>query len=159
MTDNLQFSHITRQWMDIFMHRSMRGWSHFAKSSGLSMPQFSILMQLHHRGGCGVSDISERFDISNAAASQLVDKLVHSGYLERTEDPSDRRAKVLNLTDKGRSFVDQGIHERHRWLDELVKSLSAEEKAKVSEALTILTDAAQRIEETNNFPKVSRVST
>lgn len=159
MTDKAQFSHITRQWMDIFMHRSMRGWSHFAKSTGLSMPQFSILMQLHHRGGCGVSDISERFDISNAAASQLVDKLVHSGYLERTEDPSDRRAKVLNLTNKGRSFVDQGIHERHRWLDELVKSLSAEEKAKVSEALTILTDAAQRIEETNNFPKVSRVST
>ncbi|SRR6266498_1841049 len=158
MTDNLQFSQITRQWMDIFMHRSMRGWSHFAKSTGLSMPQFSILMQLHHRGGCGLSEISERFDITNAAASQLVDKLVHSGYLERTEDPSDRRAKVLNLTDKGRSFVDQGIHERHRWLDELVKSLSAEEKAKVSEALTILTQAAQHTEEKNNFPKVSRVS-
>ncbi len=126
MTDNLQFSQITRQWMDIFMHRSMRGWSHFAKSTGLSMPQFSILMQLHHRGGCGLSEISERFDITNAAASQLVDKLVHSGYLERTEDPSDRRAKVLNLTDQGRSFVDQGIHERHRWVDELVRSLSAE---------------------------------
>jgi DNA-binding MarR family transcriptional regulator len=116
-------------------------------------------MQLHHRGGCGVSDISERFDITNAAASQLVEKLVQSGYLERAEDPSDRRAKVLNLTDKGRSFVEQGIKERHRWLDELVKNLSAEEKVKVSEALTILTEAAQRMEEKNNFPKVSRVST
>ena len=123
------------------------------------MPQFSILMQLHHRGGCGVSDISERFDISNAAASQLVDKLVQSGYLERAEDPSDRRAKVLNLTDKGRSFVEQGIAERHRWLDELMKNLSTAEKAKVSEALTILTEAAQRLEEKKDFPKVSRVPT
>jgi DNA-binding MarR family transcriptional regulator len=137
-----------RTWMDIFMYRSMRGWSHFAKSAGLSMPQFSILMQLHHRGGCGVSDISERFDITNAAASQLVDKLVHVGYLERAEDPFDRRAKVLNLTDKGRTFVEQGIQERHRWMDDLVKNLSAEEKVKVSEALTILTQAAQRMEET-----------
>ena len=148
MTDKVQFSQITRQWMDIFMHRSMRGWSHFAKSTGLSMPQFSILMQLHHRGRCGLSELSERFDITNAAASQLVDKLVQSGYLERTEDPSDRRAKMLNLSDKGRSFVELGIQERHRWMDELVKSLSAEEIAKVSEALTILTEAAQHTEET-----------
>jgi len=147
MTEKDQFPQITRQWMDIFMHRSMQSWSHFAKSTGLSMPQFSILMQVHHRGNCAIGDISERFDITSAAASQLVDKLVQAGYLERAEDPSDRRAKVLNLTDKGHSFVGQGIHERHRWLDELVKNLSAEEKAKVSEALTILTEAAQRLEE------------
>jgi DNA-binding MarR family transcriptional regulator len=149
MTEQVQFSYITRQWMDMFMHRSMRGWSHFAKSTGLSMPQFSILMQLHHRGGCALSQISERFDITNAAASQLVDKLVHSGYLERTEDPSDRRVKMLNLTDKGHVFVEQGIQQRHRWLDDLVNNLTSEEKDKVSEALTILTKAAQRLEEKN----------
>jgi MarR family 2-MHQ and catechol resistance regulon transcriptional repressor len=135
-----------RAWMDIFMHRSMRGWNHCAKSTGLSMPQFSILMQLHHKGPCGMSEISERFDITNAAASQLVDKLVHSGYLERAEDPSDRRAKVLNLTANGQSLVEQGIQERHRWMDDLVKNLSAEEKVKVSEALMILTEAAQKSE-------------
>ena len=27
-----------RDWMDIFMHRSMRGWNQFAKSAGLTMP-------------------------------------------------------------------------------------------------------------------------
>jgi len=135
-----------RTWMDVFMHRSMRGWSHFAKSTGLSMPQFSILMQLHHKGACGVSDISERFDISNAAASQLVEKLVQAGYLERAEDPKDRRAKLLTLNAKGQKLMTQGVEERHRWMDELVKNLSADDKVKVSEALTILTDAAQELE-------------
>jgi DNA-binding MarR family transcriptional regulator len=146
-------------WMDMFMHRSMRGWSHFAKSAGLSMPQFSILMQLHHKGACGVSDISERFDITNAAASQLVEKLVQSGHLERAEDPSDRRAKVLNLTTSGQALIEQGNQERHRWMDDLVKNLSYEEKGKVSEALTILTQAAQQMDENENFPKVSHPST
>lgn len=140
-------SQTIRVWMDIFMHRSMRGWSHFAKSTGLSMPQFSILMQLHHKGACGVSDISDRFDITNAAASQLVEKLVQSGYLERAEDPSDRRAKVLNLTARGQALIERGNLERHRWMDDLVKTLSAQEKLKVSEALTILTDAARQMEE------------
>ena len=148
-----------RYFMDIAMHYSMRERFHFAKTTGLSMPQFGILMQLHYRSNCGVSDISDHFDITNAAASQLVDKLVHMSYLERTEDPSDRRAKLLNLTDQGRSFVEQGLRERHRWMDELVRNLSAEEKVKVSEALAILTEAAQRNEEKENFPKASRVST
>lgn len=135
-----------RTWMDVFMHRSMRGWSHFAKSTGLSMPQFSILMQLHHRGACGVSDISERFDVSNAAASQLVDKLVQAGYLARAEDPKDRRAKLLTLSAKGQKLMAKGVEERHLWMDELVKNLSGEEKVKVSEALTILTEAAKKVD-------------
>ena len=135
-----------REWMDVFMHRSMRGWTRFAKSTGLSMPQFSILMQLHHKGLCGMSEISERFDISNAAASQLVEKLVHAGYLERAEDPSDRRAKLLKLSPSGAKLVNEGINERYRWMDELTKNLSAEERAKVAEALNILTEAAKKVD-------------
>ena len=135
-----------RSWMDVFMHRSMRGWGQFAKSTGLSMPQFGILMQLHHKGSCSVSDISERFDISNAAASQLVDKLVQSGFVKRDEDPNDRRARLLNLTDKGRKLIQQGIEERYRWVEELAGRLSAEERAKVSEAFNIMTKAAKELE-------------
>ena len=137
---------IIRTWMDIFMHRSMRGWVHFARSTGLSMPQFSILMQLHHRGGCGVSDISDSFDITSAAASQLVDKLVQAGYIERAEDPSDRRAKLLTVSPKGLALIEQGTQERYRWMDELVRKLSAEERAKVTEALNIMTRAAREVE-------------
>ncbi len=136
-----------RMWMDVFMHRSMRGWNQFAKSTGLSMPQFSILMQLHYKGACGMSAISERFDVSAAAASQLVDKLVQAGYLERTEDPSDRRAKLLKLSTNGAKLVDDGIQERYRWMDELTSRLSAAEQTKISEALTLLTEAARQMEQ------------
>ena len=146
MTNSLQFTRSIRSWMDVFMHRSMRGWGLFAKSTGLSMPQFSIMMQLHYRGACGMSEISERFEVSPAAASQLVDKLVHSGHIQREEDPSDRRAKLLNLTDKGRELIQQGIAERYRWVDQLAKKLTAEERAQVSEALDIMTRAAEGLE-------------
>ncbi len=140
------FSQAIRTWMDVFMHRSMRGWGHFAKSSGLSMPQFSVLMQLHHKGACGMSQISERFEVTPAAASQLVDKLVQSGFIQRVEDPSDRRAKLLSLTDKGKAFVEQGIEERYRWVEELATKLSVEERAQISAALNIMTEAAKELE-------------
>ena len=146
MTKSAQFTQAIRLWMDVFMHRSMRGWGLFAKSTGLSMPQFSVMMQLHYRGACGMSEVSERFEITPAAASQLVDKLVHSGLMKREEDPSDRRAKLLNLTDKGKELVQQGIEERYRWVDQLAGKLTAEERAQVSEALNIVTSAAQELE-------------
>ena len=146
MTRSVQFSQAIRSWMDAFMHRSMRGWGLFAKSTGLSMPQFSVLMQLHYRGACGMSEISERFEVTAAAASQLVDKLVQSGFIKREEDPHDRRAKLLNLTDRGKELIQQGIEERYRWVDQLEERLTAEESVQISEALDIMTRAAQELE-------------
>jgi DNA-binding MarR family transcriptional regulator len=141
-----QLTQSLREWMDVFMHRSMRGWSQFAKSTGLSMPQFSILMQLHYKGSCNLSEVSERFDVTAAAASQLVDKLVQSNYVQRAEDQNDRRAKVLQISAKGTRLVNEGIQERYQWMEELAKSLSADEKSKVHEALSILTEAARKLE-------------
>lgn len=146
MTNTLQFTQSIRSWMDVFMHRSMRGWALFAKTTGLSMPQFSVMMQLHYRGACGMSEISERFEISPAAASQLVDKLVHGGFIMREEDPHDRRAKLLNLTDKGQNLIQQGIEERYRWVDQLSERLTDEERIQISEALDIMTRAAEGLE-------------
>ncbi len=149
MTDKVQFSQIARRWMDMFMHRSMRGWSHFAKSTGLSMPQLSILMQLYYRGPCGMSEIGERLDVTAAAASQLVEKLVQNELIERVEDPHDRRAKKLSLSKKGTNLIEKGIQERYGWMDDLVENLDAADRTKVAEALSILTDATQKLEGLN----------
>jgi DNA-binding MarR family transcriptional regulator len=146
MISTPQLIQTIRHFMDFAMHHSMRERAHFAKATGLSMPQFGILMQLHYRGNCGVSDIGERFDITNAAASQLVEKLVQSGLIQREEDPSDRRAKLLNLTKKGKDLIQQGIEERYRWVDQLADKLTPEQRAKVTEALDILTHAAKELE-------------
>ncbi len=147
MSRSVTVSAPLRAWMDVFMHRSMRGWGQFAKSIGLSMPQVSILMQLHYKGSCGLSQISERFDISAAAASQLADKLVQAGYLERDEDPSDRRAKLLRLSENGSKLVKKGIEERYRWMENLTASFTAEEQKKIVDALEMLTEAVHQLDE------------
>jgi DNA-binding MarR family transcriptional regulator len=146
MTDSIQFTQTLRQWMDVFMHRSMRDWRHYVKASGLSMPQFNILMRLNYRGECGISDISEHMDTSAAAASQLVDKLVQAGLLERMESPRDRRVKQVALSPKGRAFIAQGIEGRYRWVDEMAPKLSLDEQAQITDALNIMIRAAEELE-------------
>ena len=146
MTDPSQFSQSLRGWMDTFTHRSMRDWSRYIKSRGFSMPQFFLLMHLRHHANCGISGISEHMEITNAAASQLVDKLVQAGLLERVEDPNDRRAKQVSLSPTGEELVKKGIAERSRWVDEIAQALSEEEKTKVAEAFEILNEKMKRVE-------------
>ena len=146
MTSSPQLIETMRRFMDIAVHYSMRASGHFMKAKGLSTPQFSILMQLHHRGACGMSKVSEQFEITPAAASQLVDKLVQSGWVLREEDPQDRRAKSLKLTAKGMELIQQGIADRYHWVEPMTAKLTAEERAKVSEALNIMTEAAREME-------------
>ncbi|HUI88268.1 MAG TPA: MarR family transcriptional regulator [Anaerolineales bacterium] len=147
MTKPDSFTQAVRTWVDVSTQRSMRGWSHHAKATGLSMPQFSIMMQLYYRGACGLSEISERFEITNAAASQHVDNLVQAGLIERTEDPHDRRAKHIQLSAKGKSLIERGISERYRWVDQLAQSLSEKERVRTVEALSLLTEAARNLEQ------------
>ena len=124
-----------RQLMETFFMRSMRDWTRYVKATGLSLPQFGLLMRLHHGGLCEVHDVGEHFDITSAAASQLVERLVQAGLVERTEDPEDRRARQVTLSVKGRSLVESSIIERYRWVEELVAGLSQKQRAAVQNAL------------------------
>jgi len=143
MTNSLQVRTALRSWMEVIMTRSMHDWSHYVKTSGFSMPQFRLLMQLYYQGtACGISQISEDMSITNAAASQLVDKMVQGGLLDRAEDPNDRRAKLVTISEQGREFVKNGIEQRYLWINELTEALTEEERKSISQALTLLTEKA-----------------
>jgi DNA-binding MarR family transcriptional regulator len=109
------------------------------------MPQFGVLMFLYHGGQCGVHDVGQRLEVTDAAASQIIERLVQAGLVARTENPTDRRARLIALTDKGCALVEQGISERHRWLDELVAALDEERRHAVLAALPLLIEAEKRL--------------
>ena len=147
MTKPVQFSRAIHSWVDVSTPHSMRGWSHHAKATGLSMPQFSILMQLYYRGNCGISDISGRFEITAAAASQHVENLFQAGLIDRAEDPHDRRAKQIQLSAKGKALIERGMSARYHWVDQLAASIDAKDYEKLANALCILTEAARKLDQ------------
>jgi DNA-binding MarR family transcriptional regulator len=146
MTNSLQITESMRQWMEAITHRTMRDQTRYIKSLGFSMPQFFLLMQIYHKKQCGISDLSERLEITAAAASQAVEKLVQGGFLDRAEDPSDRRAKQVTLSAKGSELIEKSIAERFRWVDKMVTTLNADESEKIVEALKILNEKAKEVE-------------
>ena len=146
MSANQQLSAALREWAELFMRRSMRDFIHFIKETGLSTTQLNTLMRLYYHGACPVSEIGDHLGITKAATSQMVQRLVEQGLLERSEDPTDRRVKQLTLTAEGRALIDQGIEARRRWLEDLTTALPAEQQANIITALADLTSAARRLD-------------
>jgi DNA-binding MarR family transcriptional regulator len=56
--------------------------------------------------GVPLRDVISDLGVSKQTAGELVDSLVVRGYVERTEDPQDRRRVYLTLTDHGRAASD-----------------------------------------------------
>ena len=146
MSSPKQFSATMRAWSDLFMTHSMKAWMRYVRASGLSMPQFNVLMRLYYKGECGVNDISEHLNVSAAAASQLVDALVNKDLLARVENPNDRRAKQISLSPKARALIEKGMETRNAWLDDLNAHLTPEQRAAAIETLNTLIEATKKID-------------
>ncbi len=127
-------------WSEVFMHRSMRSFMQFSLKSGLSMSQIGALFWLLHQGHSDVSHLGVELGISTAAASQLVERLVQQQLIWRTENPQDRRCKQIKLTDKGRQVLQDSIHARQAWFENLARLLTPDEQSQVVVALKILID-------------------
>ncbi|MBU2610891.1 MAG: MarR family transcriptional regulator [Chloroflexi bacterium] len=146
MSPTKEFSDVLREWSEVFMHRSVHDFKRFMDESGISMSHIHILMRLFHGGACGVSDIGDQLGVTNAAASQTVDRLVTMGLLARSEDLSDRRVKQVTLTEQGRNLIQQGIEARCKWMEGLTTALTPEQQETIAAALKDLTTAARKLE-------------
>ncbi|BCQ09522.1 hypothetical protein JMUB5695_02966 [Mycobacterium heckeshornense] len=56
-------------------------------------------------GGVRLTELAARAQLSLAATSELVNDLAALGYLTRRPDPADGRAKLIDLTDRGRHLM------------------------------------------------------
>ncbi|MEU4606946.1 MarR family transcriptional regulator [Kribbella sp. NPDC023972] len=56
-------------------------------------------------GPTSISRLAERLGITKQGASQIVDDMERRGYVERRPDPSDARARLLQLTTRGEAAL------------------------------------------------------
>jgi DNA-binding MarR family transcriptional regulator len=141
-----QFSEVLHGWVKVFMRRNGQDYKHFMDETGLSFSQVNTLMRLHFAGQADISDVSQQMGITNAAASQLVERMVRMGLLDRMADPIDRRIKRLALTPEGHALAEKLVDIRRKWMETFTNSLTSRQREAISDALQVLTDAAQNME-------------
>jgi len=123
--------------------------------NGLSKSQMFSLMHMNHHGHCGISQMADQLGTTDAASSQMVQRLVNMGLVKRIESPEDRRAKQISLTEKGKQIVGKMVENRHELIENIVKNLPPEKQQSTIEAITLLVQSA-RAYENNMIQKIEK---
>lgn len=109
-------------------YRIMR--SHLAKilsAYDLSIPEWTILGQVYEQEGVRLAEISDILSVEAPLVTTLTDQLVLKEFVTRTDDPQDRRAKLLTLTPKGKELVPQIEHSASIRMKELMHGITDED--------------------------------
>jgi DNA-binding MarR family transcriptional regulator len=108
--------------------RHVAGW-HAPAFLGLdvTMSQAKCLYVASVRPGIGMSAMADQLHVGLSSISGLVDRLVEHGYLERHEDPDDRRQQQLWLTPAGATAVEHIRELNGELLRSLLDGLSGHE--------------------------------
>jgi DNA-binding MarR family transcriptional regulator len=72
------------------------------KDLELSKAEFKGLVCMDKDQQITCKDFSERMKLSLSRGSRIIDKLYQKNYILRTDYPSDRRCKMIQLTEKGK---------------------------------------------------------
>jgi MarR family transcriptional regulator for hemolysin len=116
---------------------------------GLSEATAHPLLILSRRGKCvrqGV--LADEMGIEGPSLVRLIDLLQAEGLVERREDPTDRRAKMLHITALGQSKVAEINRVVGRLRSELLGSIPEQNLAVTFETLQRIEAAADRLSET-----------
>lgn len=72
-----------------------------ALARGVTLPQLFILQVLGEGIPMSNADVARRTFVSSQAAHIVVTELVETGLIERVDDASNRRVRLLKLTEEG----------------------------------------------------------
>lgn len=98
----------------------------------------ALMEALQHfflQGASPVRDLAAGLGVSLSAASQLVDRLARKGLVTRTEDASDRRITVIDLTGPGRAVVKNMRDRRSAWFDSVTSAMPEDKRRAFLEGL------------------------
>ena len=76
-------------------------------NAGITFEMLQVLSSLWHEQGITQQVLAERTAKDKACLTNLMNNLEKKGYVRREEDPTDRRSKLVFLTNEGEEFRTQ----------------------------------------------------
>lgn len=95
---------------------------------GLCLSDFIVLEVLLHKGPLTISGIQAKVLLASGSMTAAVDRVESMGLVVRKTTPKDRRARLLELTPKGRRLIERAFEEHAGHLEEAMSVLDAGEK-------------------------------
>jgi DNA-binding MarR family transcriptional regulator len=103
--------------------------------AGLSLPQIVALHSLRKCGPLSISAIAEKLNLSLAATSHLVERMVQQGLVVRNEDTIDRRQKRVAITAAGQAVLERLVQARLREVTNILSGLPPDLRVQLEKVL------------------------
>ncbi len=116
------------------------------KPLGLTRAQWRVIVYLHREDGLTQSELARLLEVGKVSMGGLIDRLEHSGWIERRSDPHDRRNNLIHLTTKRREIETAMISTAKKLGEQTFKNLDDDERALLVNLLIAVKDNLQEIE-------------
>lgn len=105
--------------------------------------QLRLLRLLGEHDGMTNAEIAEALDIRPSSVSALVKKLEEAHFIERHDDPDDKRVSRIFVTDAGRTFLTGSRQFKDDFSEACFASLSATEQSQLRDLLRKLAEGLE----------------
>lgn len=112
------------------------------KGDGLSSARWQVLGAIDAEA-LPVAQIARNMGLTRQAVQRLANVLASDGLVAFTENPNHRRAKLVGLTPRGRSVLDNTMSKQVDWSNQLSSGMSA---GQIASVLSTLRTLRQRLE-------------
>ena len=101
----------------------------------ISLVELPFLLRIRFSNEGTQKELVNLFKVSDGYTAKLLRRFELAGLIERIEDPSNRRRKLVKLTDKGIKKTDKILKYVDYWEDVAVEGLEEDEKKLLKKAL------------------------
>jgi DNA-binding MarR family transcriptional regulator len=112
------------------------------ESLGLTTALFALLNVLGTREGAIQQELGAAMGIDPSTMVSLIDQLETAGLAKRRPRPTDRRAREIAITPKGRQALEQGRRLAIQVEDDVLRGLSPSDRRRMMTLLRRAIDAA-----------------
>lgn len=106
----------------------------------ITLPQFFILESLYRESESRMTDLARCMNVSTAAMTGLVGRLVRDNYIERIHDNADRRIIKVKLTAAGNDLVKRVNQRRRQMVIGIFGKISESDRSDYLRILTQIKD-------------------
>ena len=111
------------------------------KEKSCDLVSFGLLFAGEQREQIRMTDVSRFMMVSKPAATQAVNRLVEQGYVERVDDPNDRRVVYIQPTEAGKRCFEEELELRMAVMRRAVARIGEERGMLLADILTDFLDA------------------
>lgn len=109
---------------------------------GLCWSDFGVMEALLHKGPLAVKSLGEKVLLTSGSMTAAIDRLERRGWVERGDDPRDRRSRIVTLTAEGRKTIEALFAEHERDMERAVAGLKDAERTTLIDLLRTLGTSA-----------------